>query len=172
MAKLNATQIGSRITKYRVRNGWKQEELAAKINVPTTTICQYERGTSASIDLNVLTDMADCFGIPLNDLLYSQPNNGSYVDFVESTLYYIHDVEYDGKRYTIESSRDISPERIEESKYRMTMKDAEGNELGLDDEVRKVLGKALGERIKKIRSFKPVNGAKGESTLSYNQDLE
>ena len=152
--KLNALNIGSRITKYRVRNNWTQESLATQVGITTTAICLYERGVSPSMDLNDLEKIADVLGVPLNDILYSQPKNGSVVNFVESTIFYVHEVEYDGKKYVIESSKDISPERTTESRYSRKILDSDGNTLESTDEVSKVLGRALGDHIKKIRDLK------------------
>ena len=65
-------QIGANIVSYRKRNGLTQAGLAEKLNYSDKAVSKWERGESAP-DVLTLTQLADLFGVTVNDLL-EDPN--------------------------------------------------------------------------------------------------
>ena len=62
------TQIGANIAAYRKRSGLTQVGLAEKLNYSDKAISKWERGESVP-DVLTLAQLADLFGITVNDLL-------------------------------------------------------------------------------------------------------
>jgi transcriptional regulator with XRE-family HTH domain len=61
--------VSENITKYRKQIGITQVELAEKLNYSDKAVSKWERGESLP-DVNVLMQIADVFGVTLNDLCY------------------------------------------------------------------------------------------------------
>lgn len=61
-------QIGANISAYRKREGWTQAQLANKLNYSDKAVSKWERGESVP-DVLILADLAELFGITVNDLL-------------------------------------------------------------------------------------------------------
>ena len=61
-------QIGANIAAYRKRNGLTQVGLAEKLNYSDKAVSKWERGESAP-DVQTLVQLADLYGITVNDLL-------------------------------------------------------------------------------------------------------
>ena len=61
-------QIGANISAYRKREGWTQAQLAEKLNYSDKAISKWERGESVP-DVLILADLAELYGITVNDLL-------------------------------------------------------------------------------------------------------
>ncbi len=61
-------QIGMNIVSYRKRQGLTQAGLAEKLNYSDKAVSKWERGESAP-DVVTLTQLAELFGITVNDLL-------------------------------------------------------------------------------------------------------
>ena len=66
------TQIGANIAAYRKRAGMTQMGLAEKLNYSDKAISKWERGESVP-DVLILAQLAEQFGITVNDLL-EDPN--------------------------------------------------------------------------------------------------
>lgn len=64
-------QIGSNITTHRKRLGMTQAELAQRLNYSDKAVSKWERGESVP-DVLTLTEIAQQFGIKVNDLIYTQ----------------------------------------------------------------------------------------------------
>lgn len=62
-------QIGANITQQRKRLGMTQAELAQKLNYSDKAVSKWERGESVP-DVLTLADIAQQFGITVNDLVY------------------------------------------------------------------------------------------------------
>lgn len=62
-------QIGSNITTHRKRLAMTQAELAQRLNYSDKAVSKWERGESVP-DVLTLTDIAQQFGISVNDLIY------------------------------------------------------------------------------------------------------
>lgn len=60
--------IGERITKYRKKNGWSQEELAERLGVSRQSVSKWESGTSVP-DINRILEMSEIFGVTTDYLL-------------------------------------------------------------------------------------------------------
>ncbi|MDO4976798.1 MAG: helix-turn-helix transcriptional regulator [Eubacteriales bacterium] len=58
-----------------------QEKLAEKVGVGQHTISEYERGKNSNPTLNVLSDLADVFGISVSQLLSCDYQAGGYTSF-------------------------------------------------------------------------------------------
>ena len=65
-------QIGANIVSYRKRDGLTQAKLAEKLNYSDKAVSKWERGESAP-DVLTLTQLANLFGVTVNDLL-EDPN--------------------------------------------------------------------------------------------------
>lgn len=65
-------QIGINIVSYRKRNGLTQAGLAEKLNYSDKAVSKWERGESVP-DVLTLTQLAELFGVTVNDLL-KDPN--------------------------------------------------------------------------------------------------
>ena len=65
-------QIGANIAAYRKRDGLTQASLAEKLNYSDKAVSKWERGESVP-DVLTLMQLADLFGITVNDLV-SDPN--------------------------------------------------------------------------------------------------
>lgn len=61
-------QIGANIAAYRKREGWTQADLAEKLNYSDKAVSKWERGESMP-DVLILTNLAELYGISVNDLL-------------------------------------------------------------------------------------------------------
>ena len=61
-------QIGANIAAYRKREGWTQADLAEKLNYSDKAVSKWERGESMP-DVLILTNLAELYGITVNDLL-------------------------------------------------------------------------------------------------------
>ncbi len=73
MEKEKVTQtIALNIQRYRKLNRLTQLELANKLNYSDKTISKWERGEGVP-DIYVLTELADFFGLTVNDLLDAHP---------------------------------------------------------------------------------------------------
>ena len=60
--------LGMRISEYRKRKGYKQDELAEKLGVSAQAISKWENDVSCP-DIMLLTSLADALGVSLDDLL-------------------------------------------------------------------------------------------------------
>ena len=65
-------RIGSNIAAYRKRDGMTQATLAEKLNYSDKAVSKWERGESIP-DVLILIQLAELFGITINDLVYD-PN--------------------------------------------------------------------------------------------------
>lgn len=77
-------QIGANIASYRKRMQLTQARLAEKLNYSDKAVSKWERGESAP-DVQTLVQMADLFGISVNDLLVDPnalPDNPGTVERV------------------------------------------------------------------------------------------
>lgn len=63
-----AERLGKNIKKWRLRNGWTQEQLAEMLNIEIESVSRFERGIR-SPSLERLGDMADILGVPVSTLL-------------------------------------------------------------------------------------------------------
>ena len=66
------SMIGRNISAYRKRAGLTQAGLAEKLNYSDKAVSKWERGESVP-DVLTLAQLAECFGITVNDLL-TDPN--------------------------------------------------------------------------------------------------
>ena len=67
-------RIGSRLCELRKNKGMTQKELAQRLNVSDKTVSHWERGDS-NPDLQLLTVIADIFGVTCDELLKSEITN-------------------------------------------------------------------------------------------------
>lgn len=70
--------IGKNIAKYRKEFNMTQMEFAEKLNYSDKAISKWERGESVP-DINVLIEIANFFGITLNELCYEHTNYKSEI---------------------------------------------------------------------------------------------
>lgn len=77
-------QIGANITQQRKRLGMTQAELAQKLNYSDKAVSKWERGESVP-DVLTLADIAQQFGITVNDLVYG-PGEGPQLPAEETQL--------------------------------------------------------------------------------------
>ena len=70
------TAVADNIAFYRKKSGLTQQQLAEKLNYSDKAVSKWERGDGMP-DLMVLNDMADIFGITLNDFTRN-PKNRKY----------------------------------------------------------------------------------------------
>lgn len=68
--------VADNIAFYRKKSGYTQQQLAEKLNYSDKAVSKWERGDGIP-DLMVLNDMADIFGITLNDFTRN-PKNRKY----------------------------------------------------------------------------------------------
>lgn len=61
-------KIGQNIALFRKREGWTQAELAEKISYSDKSVSKWESGSGAP-DIYVLTQLAQLFGVTVNDFL-------------------------------------------------------------------------------------------------------
>ena len=71
--------LAKNLTDLRLRNHLTQLELAEKLNYSDKTISKWERGES-SPDISVLVEIADLFGVTLDDLVKSETIEQNEVD--------------------------------------------------------------------------------------------
>ncbi|MBS6959093.1 MAG: helix-turn-helix transcriptional regulator [Roseburia sp.] len=64
-------EIGERLAKVRKEQGYKQKDIADKLNVSQQVISNIERNAS-SPDINVLRGLADLYGMSLDELIARQ----------------------------------------------------------------------------------------------------
>lgn len=76
------SQIGANITLYRKRLGLTQAELAQKLNYSDKAVSKWERGESIP-DVLTLADIAEQFGVSVNDLLCGPEARGPKPDRTE-----------------------------------------------------------------------------------------
>ncbi len=70
------TAVADNIAFYRKKSGFTQQQLAERLNYSDKAVSKWERGDGMP-DLMVLNDMADIFGITLNDFTRN-PKNRKY----------------------------------------------------------------------------------------------
>jgi hypothetical protein len=75
------------------------------------------------------------------------------VVFISSDLNYVHVMDFMGERYVVTSSKDIRPDRANDTPYARSIQDSEGREV-TDMDIVEVLSKALGMHIRKIKAYK------------------
>lgn len=63
--------LAKKLTELRLQNNMTQLELAEKLNYSDKTISKWERGES-SPDISVLVELADLFGVSLDDLVRAE----------------------------------------------------------------------------------------------------
>lgn len=71
-----AIVIGENIKRYRLQNGWTQQELGAKIGISKNAIGNYEKGFR-SPKKDTMFDLANAFNISINDLFPPIQNSSS-----------------------------------------------------------------------------------------------
>ena len=71
-----AIVIGENIKRYRLQNGWTQQELGAKIGISKNAIGNYEKGFR-SPKKDTMFDLANAFNISIDDLFPPIQNNSS-----------------------------------------------------------------------------------------------
>ena len=64
-------KIGQNIALFRKREGWTQAELAEKISYSDKSVSKWESGSGAP-DIYVLVQLAQLFGVTVNDLLMAE----------------------------------------------------------------------------------------------------
>ena len=71
LVKRNADEIGAEIRRLRkASNNMRQEELAEKLGIEATAISKIEHGKKSNLTIDLLQDIADVFGITVNDICY------------------------------------------------------------------------------------------------------
>jgi transcriptional regulator with XRE-family HTH domain len=68
--------LGERIHLLRRRRGWTQEELAALIRVPSTTLARIEQGETKNPHVNIVRQLADVLGTSTDYLLGRREDSG------------------------------------------------------------------------------------------------
>ena len=71
-----AVVIGENIKRYRLQNGWTQQELGAKIGISKNAIGNYEKGFR-SPKKDTMFDLANAFNISIDDLFPPIQNDSS-----------------------------------------------------------------------------------------------
>ena len=71
-----AIVIGENIKRYRIQNGWTQQELGAKIGISKNAIGNYEKGFR-SPKKDTMFDLANAFNISIDDLFPPIQNDSS-----------------------------------------------------------------------------------------------
>ena len=71
-----AIVIGENIKRYRLQNGWTQQELGAKIGISKNAIGNYEKGFR-SPKKDTMFDLANAFNISIDDLFPPIQNDSS-----------------------------------------------------------------------------------------------
>ena len=71
-----AIVIGENIKRYRLQNGWTQQELGAKIGISKNAIGNYEKGFR-SPKKDTMFDLANAFNISIDDLFPPIKNDSS-----------------------------------------------------------------------------------------------
>ena len=66
---------GPRVRAWRLRRGWTQPELAARVGVPTEVITRIETGHAAARDMATLVDLARLMRSRVGDLISPLPSN-------------------------------------------------------------------------------------------------
>ena len=61
--------MGTNIASERVKAGWEQKELAAKLNTSVSTVSRWERGIGKRPDGDQLVAMHELFGCSIDYLL-------------------------------------------------------------------------------------------------------
>lgn len=78
-------QIGANIASYRKREGWTQAKLAEKLNYSDKAVSKWERGESVP-DVLILANLAELFGITVNDLLVDPDALPAQTGAVQQTM--------------------------------------------------------------------------------------
>lgn len=73
-------QVAKNLAEYRKLNGMTQLELAERLNYSDKSVSKWERGDGMP-DVYVLTQIADLFGIRVDDLLSDRPPHKSSLAF-------------------------------------------------------------------------------------------
>lgn len=84
-----AIVIGENIKRYRLQNGWTQQELGAKIGISKNAIGNYEKGFR-SPKKDTMFDLANAFNISIDDLFppiqNDSPSNASQIQSIYDEL--------------------------------------------------------------------------------------
>ena len=67
-------ETANRLYELRKKNGYSQEELAAKLGLSRQAVSKWENDVS-SPDISILSDLADILGVSLDTLLGKEPSN-------------------------------------------------------------------------------------------------
>lgn len=71
LVKRNADEIGAEVKRLRkASNNMTQEELAEKLGTEASAISKIEHGRKSNLTIDLLQDIADVFGITVNDICY------------------------------------------------------------------------------------------------------
>jgi len=81
MSNENIEEIGDRIKEIRISKGIKQKDLAKKLNMPISTLANYETNRRP-VSLEILNKIADALEVSINELIgASAPQNSYEHDF-------------------------------------------------------------------------------------------
>ena len=77
MEKSTNMIIAENISKFRKQNNLTQFELSQKLNYSDKAVSKWERGESLP-DIGILMQIADLFGVTINDLCYEQKTDSKF----------------------------------------------------------------------------------------------
>lgn len=106
--------LGRNIRKYRLLNGWSQEELASKCGYTSdnrkSTVQKIECGKS-NLPASKIALFARAFGVDPADLFKSEDSEGYYTN-AESAQIAQEIFENNGMRMLFDAARDVDPEDL------------------------------------------------------------
>ena len=133
--------IGKRLSEFRKRKGYSQEELASKLNVSRQSIINWENG-DATPSLYYLKDLANLYGVSIDDLInVNKPIDDCYKKDKERTEH----IHINKKGVFI----NVDDDHVTISKDGIKITDTSGDEFTLDNkkEKNKKFYKKLGSLI-------------------------
>ena len=72
LEKRNADEIGAEIKRLRKESGMTQERFAEILGIDSTLVSKIERGRKSNLTIDLLQDIAEVFGVTVNDICYFQ----------------------------------------------------------------------------------------------------
>ena len=100
-------QIGSKIKDLRKQQNLTQEQLAERLNVSPQAVSKWENGSNLP-DITVLPELADCFGVTIDEIMGHTTNNTVRLcNMIESEEY--RSATDDGKRQLLWQFREKVP---------------------------------------------------------------
>ena len=69
MDSLSSRKLAENIKKFRIKQGWSQDQMARTANIPYSTYLKIESGVTTNPSLQTAVNLADAMKISLDELI-------------------------------------------------------------------------------------------------------